>query len=167
MSMRFKVRCSACQEKFSTTIWPPKACPNCGVTNDDPDDDDTICMPSIRSMRMASTDKVYRDMERASEERVHQAAAMAGVEPSEMSSLKITNLNDRRDAEIAAMPVNNEVSRQIEQQGPWGFQANASAFTGSVASGAVVVGGKPTGQFVEPRKGARTLNLIKAGHQQP
>jgi hypothetical protein len=163
--MRFKVRCSACQEKFSSTIWPPKACPNCGVTNDDLDDNDEICMPSIRSMRMATTDKVYRDMERASEERVHKAAEMAGVPASEMADLKITNLNDRRDAEIAAMPVKNEVSQALEQKGPWGFQANASAFTGSVASGAVVVGGKPTGQFVEPRKGMRTLNLIKDGHQ--
>lgn len=167
--MRFKVRCSACQEKFSSTIWPPKACPNCGVTNDDPDDDDTICMPSIRSMRMASTDKVYRDMEKASEQRVYQAAAMANVDPSEMSSLKITNLNDRRDAETAAMPVKNIVTQQMDyinsRGGNMGW-TDGAGHKEAVRSGAVIVNGRATGETVEPQKGIRTLANLKDRYTQ-
>ena len=109
--MKFVVRCNECAEKFTTPTWPPKSCPCCGHIPD-PDDDDRICMPSISTMRKAA-DQVYRAMETSSEQRVHQAAAMAGCDPSEMSGLKVTNLNDRRDAEIGRASCRERVSNCV------------------------------------------------------
>jgi hypothetical protein len=126
--MRFKVRCPECQEKFASAVWPPKACPACGHIPDK-DDDDRVCMPSISTARKA-VDSVYRAMEEGSNVRAQVAAEITGASAAEMAGLKITNLNDRRDAEIAAMPVRNDVTQRMDamqQAGlPIGFSGQAN-----------------------------------------
>lgn len=144
-ALKFKVRCTSCQEKFSSPVWPPKSCPACGHFAD-PDDDDRICMPSIKTMRTAHIDKTYREMEAASEQRVLQAAEAAGCDPSEMSGLKITDLNDRKDAEIAAKYTPTVIDAQIQHlnqaavqrgQAPqFGFQRNDFGYEGGTGVGA-------------------------------
>lgn len=100
-----RLRCPLCREAFP---WAPGAafperCQVCKQRIGHDRDDDDIVMPFVRSNgRTASVDKVYRDMEAGSEIRAQAAADMAGVPVSEMAGLKITNMNDRHDAEIAA-----------------------------------------------------------------
>ena len=99
------------------------------------------------------TDKVYRDMERASEGRAEQAAEMAGVPVSEMSHLKITNMRDNvQVGESAAMPVVNDVTRQMDaiaaRGGQIGF-ANGADFAATTNSGPY------------PRAGAAALGAIQ------
>lgn len=139
--MAVVLRCSVCRRKFpwKTTEDPPEFCPfddcNSRVASDRADDD--IVMPFIRHDNTKKTDQVFRDMERGSEVRAELAAQQLGVPVSEMNGLKITNLNDRRDAEVAAMPVNNSVS-QFMQAHPnaGGFQAaNGVGYSGAVQTG--------------------------------
>lgn len=113
--MAYSLRCPACRVKFP---WNPKKgfpdyCPNkaCDTRIAHDVDDNVICMPSLRSAGTTANDKLYRDMERSSEYRAEAAAQAAGVPVSEMSGLKITNLNDtRHEGAIAAVPVNNPVT---------------------------------------------------------
>ncbi len=155
------LKCPHCEEKFrwqfnAANQWP-KHCPSCGGYVGTDRDDDDIVMPSIRSARMATTDKVYRDIEAGSEQRVHAAAAMAGCDASEMSSLKITNLNDRRDAEIAAMPLNNSVTQMMARPGvekSFGFQANGAMLSPDVMSGP------------NPNAGTKMRTFVQSCHQE-
>lgn len=97
------------------------------MANDRADDD--VVMPAFLSPKTKANDKVYRDTERGSEVRMHAAAEAAGCDVSEMAGLKITNMNDRKDCEIGAIPVNNPVSQAMQQApGMTGFQANGAAF---------------------------------------
>ncbi|HSV26174.1 MAG TPA: hypothetical protein VLJ17_24510 [Xanthobacteraceae bacterium] len=158
--MAVRLKCPHCEEKF---LWQfsdknqwPKHCPECGeyVGNDRADDD--IVMPNILSPSTKSNDRLYRDMETASEQRVHAAAEMAGCDASDMSGLKITNLNDRRDAEIAAMPINNEVTRAMAAPNAdraMGFQANGAMLSPDVMSGPA------------PNAGARMRTVLHNYHQ--
>src|SRR5208282_6845225 len=75
---------------------------------------DEICMPFISSAHAKSPDKVYRDMERASEFRANSAADILGIPVSDVSDLKMTNLRDTHYGEVAHVPVANEVSRMMD-----------------------------------------------------
>ena len=162
------LRCSICRSKFpwDVTKGYPKFCPECGETIGHDRADDDIVMPFVRSARTKATDDVYRQMETTSEYRMHAAAAMAGTSADEMSGLKITNLNDRRDAEVAAMPVENAVTQQMEtanaRGGTFGFQgsAAAAAFAAGTSSGAVTVNGQTT-QGIAPRAGATAMSKLQ------
>ena len=97
-----------------------------------------ICMPSIRTnARTRGVDKVYRDIEKASEQRAEEAASMLGVSKADMSDLKITDLRStRHEGDVAAVPVNNEVSRLIDR-GVGGFQGDGAGYSGGVQTGPV------------------------------
>ena len=115
MAVRIRLQCPQCTEKFYTARDFYAECPKCGHTAERPDVT-VISAPFIKSQAAISTvtDKVYRDMEVASEHRMHQAAELAGVSASEMSDLKITNMRDNvQMGESAAMPVNNAVTQQM------------------------------------------------------
>ena len=159
----FRSRCSECFEIVVSKVWPPKACPNCGHTEEPVED--RVCAPSIRSPRTESIDGTYREIEAASERRVEQAAEAAGCAPSEMSSLKITNLNDRRDAEMAAIPVSNAVTQQMDyvnaKGGNLGWQQGGAAHADAVRSGAVVVDGRVVARGVEPNAGFRAVGNVQ------
>lgn len=155
-------KCSECGTKIrSEDGTPPDDCPACEarVASDLPDD--VIPMPSIRSRRTDRVDQVYRDIEKGSEVRMNVAAEHLGVPVSEMSDMKITNLNDRRDAEIAAMPVINDVTRHMAATGVGGFgssvggQPAGAQYAQGTGAGVVTHDGKVVGQGIEPRAGAR------------
>lgn len=110
--MGFSLRCPVCRAKFpwNPTAGFPDQCPNEDCNSRIGIEDNTvICMPSIRSTaRTRSVDKVYRDIEAASEQRAIAAAEMAGVPVSEMSGLKITDLNSTRHEGDVAATTNEE-----------------------------------------------------------
>jgi hypothetical protein len=124
--------CNDCRERipFDDGQWPD-SCPGCGRDTSLPVTDE-VALPAFISPRKAATDKVYRDMERASEVRAQAAADVLGVPVSDMSALKITDLHDRGEP-----PVNNSVTQQMEamrQRGmPTGFGAQIDF--GAVSSG--------------------------------
>lgn len=157
--MAFVLRCPDCREKFPWNASKafPKHCPLCGsnVASDRPDDD--IVMPFIRHGKTDRTDKVYRDMERGSEIRAQVAADMAGVPVSEMSGLKITNLNDRKDAEIAAPALTGTAAalESVIQSHPGvvGHVNNGVQYSAAVQQGP------------HPNMGARMRTLTHQGHQ--
>lgn len=135
--MAFKLKCTACGEKFP---WVKDkeihCCPQCGIRFDSDRPDDDVAMPFFRSQKTKNNDKLYRDIEAGSERRAEMAAEMAGVPVSEMSGLKVTNLNDRKDAEIMAMPVQNDVTKFMEQNKVGGFQgANGAEYSAAVQTG--------------------------------
>ena len=117
--MAVVARCPHCRGRFP---WDPKLgfptrcpLPGCDYVSDREHDETVICMPSLRSAATKNNDKVYRDIEKSSEVRAQMAADAAGVPVSEMSNLKITNMRDNvQSGETYAMPVRNEVSRQMD-----------------------------------------------------
>lgn len=101
--MAFKLRCPECRDKFPWTLenpWP-RYCPLCKADINNDRDDDDIVMPFIRSASTNRNDALYRQMEAGSEFRMHAAAQLAGCDVSEMSSLKMTDMKDSRQSEIA------------------------------------------------------------------
>ena len=111
-------------------------------------------MPAFLSRSTRNNDKVARDIMDGSEVRAGLAAAAAGVPASEMSGLKITDLNDRNDAQFSAKEVVNPVTqRMAEMQAagmPTGFGvAQAQEYAKSAHTG------------VEPYAGLRARNRIQ------
>ncbi len=156
--MAIKLKCPSCKQSFpwDTTLEWPRFCALCGF-DVSMDDKPEVAAPHIGTLKSKSIDQSYRDMETSSERRVEAAAEMAGVDKSEMSSLKITNLKDNlRTGDIAAMPVVNDVSRAIDQAPQhFGFQSNQSA-AAEYASSA------HAGPY--PYAGARAKNMVRAMH---
>jgi len=167
------LKCPTCETKYRWNAGietAPEFCPNpdCDWQDTKRADDDVV-MPFIRSARTTANDKVYRQMEAGSEQRVQLAAEAAGCSPADMSSLKITNLSDRKDTEIAAMPVQNDVTHHMEQMnakgGQFGFSGAASGaeWAAGVSDGSVTINGKVT-KGIAPRAGANTLGRIQSLH---
>lgn len=156
--MAVVLRCPACREKFKYDVsvgWPD-ICPLCKTDiNNYRADDDIVC-PAFLSTKSKATDKVARDIMDGSETRAQLAAGMAGVPVEDMSNLKITNLSDRRDSEVAAMPVNNAVTQHMDsmqRQGmPVGFGTNAADAMGRAATA-------HTGR--DAYAGLRTRNMLQ------
>lgn len=115
--MAVLLKCPACREKFRYDVtdgWPDQ-CPICKTDiNNHRDDDDIVC-PAFLSQKSKNNDSVARQVMDGSETRAELAAAMAGVPVSEMSGLKITDLNDRNDAEYAAKDVVNPVTQRMAE----------------------------------------------------
>lgn len=155
--MGFKLKCPQCELKFSYNPsggWPERCRAiqksgkkGCGFDLSlTEEQENVISVPAFLSSKTKATDGVARDIMNGSEFRVEAAAQMAGVDKSEMSSLKITNLNDRNDTQTAAITVNNPVTAFMEQNKVGGFQgADGAQYAGQVASGP------------HPNAGARTL----------
>lgn len=115
------IRCMVCREKFPWDMvqdGSPEYCPKCGEYIGTEGKDEVV-LPFISSAKNLGADRVYKDMEQKSELRAQLAAEQSGLSASEVSHLKITNMNDRqRQGDIAAMPVNNEVSRMMASAPP-------------------------------------------------
>ena len=159
--MGYSLVCSECRGRTPFNGTYPRFCSHCGADTSPPVDDGTIACPAFLSAKTKATDKVYRDTERGSEIRMQAAAELAGCDPSEMSNLKITNMNDRRDAEIAAMPVVNDVTRMMDAMpkgNPFGF--NANQYGGGVELSPDVQAGP------YPNAGARMRTAIHGFHSQ-
>ncbi len=158
------LRCPACREKFKYDVsegWPD-LCPLCKADINNRRADDDVVMPNIFSIKSKNNDAVARQIMDGSETRMNLAAAMAGGSPEDFSSLKITNLNDRNDAEVAAMPVSNAVSQHMDAMAarglPTGFGAgaNGSEYASGTATGAIAVNGQVI-QGIAPRAGINAL----------
>lgn len=160
--MAVVIRCPACRTKFrwlAETESYPSDCPECGayVGHDRADDD--VVMPNILSFATRCSDGVYKAMEKSSEARVYAAAEQAGCSPSEMSGLKITNLRDNmKPGEIAAMPVVNDVTRQMDAL----RAANPNAHVGFGGEGIGFSSMVPTGPV--PNAGARFQRAVNDTH---
>jgi hypothetical protein len=157
------LKCDACLEKFrweytEITGWP-NACPCCGASTALPEGD-VITLPAIRTKgNTANNDQLYRDIEKGSEHRAEVAADMLGVPVSEMSDMKVTNLNDRRDTEVAAveLPPSPVTQRMVEMQArgiPSGWQAAGSG----VAASPQIQGG------FYPNAGAHFQKAVRERH---
>lgn len=155
--MAIRLRCPKCRQAFP---WESgKALPdNCQLCQEyigaDPDRDVTvITAPFIRSAKTDRTDKVYRDMEAGSETRARIAAEMTGAPVSEMSGLKITDLNsNQREGDIASLQPTPDLGQH--------FKPNGAEFMAGNAAGSVVVNGQVTNGVV-PRAGARAVEGIR------
>ena len=155
--MAVLLKCPACREKFKydvTNGWPDE-CPICKVDINNRVPDNVVVVPAFLSQKSKNNDKVARDIMDGSETRAQLAAGMAGVPVSEMASLKITDLNDRNDAQFAAPEVNNAVTqRMAEMQArglPTGFGvAEAQNFAAQSHTGS------------EPYAGLRARNRVQA-----
>jgi hypothetical protein len=166
--MAYSLRCPACRVKFAwdPTEGYPEYCPNdeCETRIAHDVDDNVIHMPALRSASTRANDTLYRQMEASSEKRVEQAAHMAGVHPSEMSDLKITNLLEtRHEGAVAAVPVVNEVTRSMDAiraanpNAQVGFGAGPEAglyFSSQAHAGS------------SPNAGARTQSVVREMHGQ-
>lgn len=157
--MAFSLRCPDCRGKFPWTAkdrWP-RFCPLCSADINNDRDDADVVMPAFLSPRTKANDAVMRGIADGSETRMHHAAELAGVPVSEMRDMKVTNLNDRRDAEVMAMPVNNDVSKFMQANpGVAGFQGGAGiGYSGAVQTGPA------------PNAGARMMTALNAHHANP
>jgi hypothetical protein len=169
------IRCPHCKTKFrwlAQTDAYPKDCPECGeyVGHDRADDD--VVVPNILAFSTRCQDGVYKAMEKASEERVYQAAEMAGCDASEMSSLKITNMRDNmREGDIAAIPVKNDITdhmdrmRAMNPNAQVGYGADSSAgaeYARGAAMGRIADG---VSGSILPRRGTQVHASVSSGHE--
>ena len=158
MAAKIMVRCPRCRGRFEWKGKFPSQCPlpNCDYEASE-SDDAVICMPALRGAAMKANDKVYRDIEKGSEVRAQMAAEMAGVPVSEMSGLKVTNMRDNvREGETYAMPVANEVTKQMDtirrNGGSAGFDGKAQEWARQAQSQA-------------PRAGMNASDAVNAAFQ--
>ena len=172
---RFQIRCPGCRKAFpwDPAIDLPERCPlkGCGyvaVRRDPEVDEDgviVIAAPFIGSAKTKATDACYRELETSSAARAELAAQMAGVPVSEMSHLKVTNLKDNtREGEVAAMPVVNEVTKQMDmiraRGGQAGFTGSGQPIDTGTADGAITVNGQ-TIRGIQPRAGVRAMDSVQ------
>jgi hypothetical protein len=157
--MAFFYKCTSCRTKIPFVAGKlPEFCPNpqCASRAASDRDDADIVIPFIRSAATKANDDLYRSMEKASEYRAEQAAQMAGTPVSEMSGLKITNLNEtRHEGAIAAVQEVTPVT-QFMAANPKvsGFQGNNGVeFSGAVQTGP------------HPNVGARMRTAVQANHR--
>lgn len=166
--MAYGLKCPECRKtfKWEPSKPDPRYCPLCEADLGEPPDDSVICIPAFLGAKTKAADDVYRQAEQASEVRAQRAAELAGCDVSEMSALKITDMRDTPHAgDIAAVPVVNDVTRQMDainaRGGQFGFSGSGGAeWAAGVSTGTVVVDGVAT-HGIEPRAGARTLGKIQ------
>lgn len=163
---KFQVRCPSCRKAFpwDPAIDLPSRCPlpGCDYVAKPKGEVIEIAAPFIRSQKTTRTDASYRELETSSAIRAELAAQMAGVPVSEMSHLKVTNIRDTKEGEIAAMPVVNDVTRQMDRMKamgrPTGFGvADGQPVDTGTATGAITVNGQII-QGIQPRAGKRAMD---------
>lgn len=153
------LKCPLCREKFKYDVsegWPDH-CVLCGADINNRRADDDVVMPNILSYKTKNNDKVARDIMDGSEKRVELAAQMAGTDVSEMANLKITNLNDRNDAQFAAVEVRNEVTQRMDAMQAAGLPTGFNTGTADAMARAAAAHSGP-----EPYAGLRARNRVQA-----
>jgi hypothetical protein len=176
---RFQIRCPGCRKPFpwDPAIDLPERCPlkGCGYVakKREPEVDEdgviVIAAPFLRSSTMKANDDCYRQLETSSAARAEAAAHFAGVPVSEMSHMKVTNIRDTRPGEVAAMPIVNDVTRQMDflkqRGGNVGFGAEASQFGPNIMSGGIELNGRALVSGIEPSAGARMRKTLHQHHE--
>lgn len=125
MAVVYRCEEISCRKKFPWNPQDglPQFCPHCGHRPDMPDES-VISLPAILSPRTRSIDASAKQYMDGSETRAQLAAQQLGVPESEMSDLKITNFVDSaREGELVTKPVDNDVTKHMQQTGFGGFAA--------------------------------------------
>lgn len=162
-SLTFK--CPDCEQLFRTIQDkedpPPRFCPHCAYDSQGGDPmAEGVAMPHIGRPIKGIVDDQYRQMEQGSIDRANMAMEEFGLDTAAANELKITNQKDGlREGDTSFVPVNNEVSRAIDQAPPgqFGFQGGAAqgiGYSASVATGPL------------PNAGGRTAALLREKHRQ-
>jgi len=169
--MAVVARCPSCRKTFpwDPALPLPTRCPlpGCDYVAPEREDDGVIIIsaPFIGSAKTKATDGCYRELERSSEIRAQLAADMAGVPVSEMSHLKVTNIRDTREGEVAAIPIVNEVTKQMDlikqRGGQSGFTGMTTPIDTGTADGAITVNGQVI-RGIQPRAGVKAMDSIQA-----
>lgn len=168
MAMKRLFKCDLCGQHF---WWKmeyrsdpnPETCPICnGTGNALPKKPELLPegfgAPSLMTDGNKVPDKLYRSHEAASQDRAYAAAALAGVDVSEMSSLKITNQADNmRDGDIAY------VAQTTTEQRDMAANARTLSFDPRTAvQGAEYAAATRTGP--EPYAGKRIMDRVRQNH---
>ena len=163
-------QCPDCDGTFDhlhmrSTDEPPNFCPLCGSSMTDVE-------PQPARVNLAtntgkSGDQVYRAMEDGSAQRAEMAAQHLGVDASEMSAMKITNMQDNmREGDTAAVTQATPVSQMMQQtQGITGLQSAdaASSYAASAHTGAYAHAGDAARQGITQMHQQRAHQIVKAG----
>lgn len=162
--MAVLLKCPVCREKFKYDVsqgWPD-VCPICETDINNRVPDDVVTVPAFLSQKTKNNDGVARQIMDGSVQRAEMAAAMAGTSVEDMSSLKITDLNDRNDTQFAAKEVRNEVTARMDAMQaaglPTGFGAGPSDAMARAA--AAHTGDTPYAGFKAMKHMQRKLNPI-------
>lgn len=156
-----RLRCPSCRETFpwDTAKGWPRFCALCGFDTS-MDDNPEVAMPHVSDGRaknmLKSAEDTYRGYETATANNAKTAAEIAGVPESEMSDLKITNMETSlRQGDLAVKPPSNDVTRFMEQntQVVQAMNANAMGYAQMAHTG----GG-------DSYAGARALSSIRQLH---
>jgi hypothetical protein len=163
---RKRYRCTHCSGVFEYDHHPSveadplptdEPCPHCGVM--DFGSEPAIVAPHIGRQIAKTVDTLHRDMEHGEKFRADVMAEKFGLDREEARQIVTTNsLDSLREGDISAMPVDNQVSRQIA--------ANPAAFgwQGGAAQGAALSPQVQSGLF--PNAGARAMQQLRAVHPQ-
>lgn len=167
MPISRKYVCPECQGAFTFMHHPvdeppPRFCPLCAY---DSHSEDLplpfiagIVAPHVKNrVIVQAVDQTYRQMEAGADHQIQEAARMTGLDASEFANMKITDMKDNlREGDIAAVPVDNTVSRAMAAApGITGFQgANAMGFAASAHTGS------------DAHAGAKTAGMLRQAHAQ-
>lgn len=134
---------------------PPAFCPLCGSSTSA---EAQLSAPHIAKSIGKVADGVYRQMSDGAEVRAAAAAEMMGVDPSEMSAMKMTNMRDDvRVGETSVVSAPTPVSAALDQRRsvtPVGLQ-DAKAVSQFVAD---------TRKGAYSGAGSQILDKVKANH---
>jgi hypothetical protein len=164
------LKCPVCRQKFKYDVsegWPDFCpMPDCGADINNRRRDDEICMPAFLSQKSKNNDKLARDIMDGSVQRAEMAAAMAGTSVDDMSGLKITDLNDRKDCQFATKDVVNPVTQHMDSMRaagmPVGFGGPSEAMSRAAMAHAPMQ--LPNGKVVQndaPYAGLRERNRLQ------
>lgn len=124
--IRKRYLCPSCAATFpydhhpSIEADPVRFCPRCGF---DQEMDPALVMPHIGRSIGKNTDDVYRQMEAGAEFRAQIAQEVHGMDSTEASQLKMTDMRDHlHEGDMAAVMADNPLSRQVDANpGTLGF----------------------------------------------
>lgn len=147
-----RYECPDCEQQFAYAVDPdgrdgPDFCPKCGSNlSDNPPDEVELQRMNIQTIKGKIGDQVYRQMETAADARIEEVAEKYGMDKSELSDMKITNMRDNmREGDIAAITPAPKVPLAIQNfQNP----AAVSAFTQGSMSGPYAGAGNAARQMV-------------------
>jgi hypothetical protein len=167
MSKMKRYRCPECSGTFEFFHHPnveedpaPRYCPLCGFDSHADEEKPyggVIEAPHVRNVPVVKGgDNTYEAMVQASETNAVAAAEMAGVDASEMSNMKITDMKDNLREGDDAVAVDSTPVAQVMQQAPgvFGFQGydSAAGYASAVRTGP------------EAFAGMKAASVVRAGH---
>jgi hypothetical protein len=153
-----RYECPTCTQQFSFRhdpgdCPPPSFCALCGAfVGEDPSQ--VMQAPHIQKSIGKVADAVYRDMESSADYRIEQAAEMTGMDASDLSAMKVTDLKDNlRAGDVAAILPENPVSQAMTAQSGTGMIGHTAQRPAIQHSG------------TEAYAGARAMATTNAYHQ--